>query len=162
MIALLGFLTTVVTGCVSQSHYESEVGGLQKHVRALTTQVTQLDTALESAETALKTEREQAETLRAQITAFREQQAKARSVSSTPTPSLSGMYQTPSGFQIPAKDIQSALHNSGYYHGPIDGQIGPASRQAIRDFQSDQGLKVDGVCGQETWEKLKPYVSVGK
>ena len=40
--------------------------------------------------------------------------------------------------------VQRALANSGYYRGPIDGQIGPQSRQSIANYQQAQGLRVTG------------------
>jgi len=40
--------------------------------------------------------------------------------------------------------VQRALSNRGYYHGPIDGQIGPGSRRAITRYQGAQGLRVTG------------------
>jgi hypothetical protein len=41
-------------------------------------------------------------------------------------------------------DLQRALTHEGYYHGPIDGDIGSGSRAAIRAYQSDHGLEVTG------------------
>jgi hypothetical protein len=41
-------------------------------------------------------------------------------------------------------DVQIALAKRGYYRGPIDGDIGPASRAAIRAYQVDRGLLVTG------------------
>jgi hypothetical protein len=43
-----------------------------------------------------------------------------------------------------ASVVQSALGKRGYYRGPSDGVIGPASRRAVRSFQIDQGLPVTG------------------
>jgi len=40
--------------------------------------------------------------------------------------------------------VQMALTRSGYYNGPIDGRIGPMSRQAISNYQSDRGFRVTG------------------
>lgn len=40
--------------------------------------------------------------------------------------------------------VQRALRRFGYYHGPIDGEIGSGSRAAIRRFQADNGLGVTG------------------
>ena len=40
--------------------------------------------------------------------------------------------------------VQSALARRGYYHGAIDGAIGPMSSRAIARFQADQGLPVTG------------------
>jgi len=40
--------------------------------------------------------------------------------------------------------VQYRLHALGYTVGPIDGLMGPKTRRAIREFQRDQGLTVDG------------------
>lgn len=34
------------------------------------------------------------------------------------------------------------------------GQFGPATADAVRRFQSQRGLHVDGICGQQTWSAL--------
>lgn len=57
------------------------------------------------------------------------------------------------------KEIQAALKNAGYYTGAIDGKIGPKSQQAIRDFQRDSRLTVDGKVGKKTWAKLKEHLN---
>ena len=59
-----------------------------------------------------------------------------------------------------AKKIQQALKNAGYYQGDIDGKLGKQSRQAIRDFQKANNLKVDGKVGENTWAVLKEYSQV--
>ncbi len=56
-----------------------------------------------------------------------------------------------------SRDIQSALREAGYYDGAIDGKLGPKSREAIREFQTDKGLKVDGVAGTNTKKALLQY-----
>jgi hypothetical protein len=43
-----------------------------------------------------------------------------------------------------AEDVQRALRRGGYYYGDIDGDIGPESRAAIREYQRDRGLPVTG------------------
>ena len=40
------------------------------------------------------------------------------------------------------KALQAALARRGYYHGPVDGVLGPQTRNAIRSFQAHQGLPV--------------------
>ena len=40
--------------------------------------------------------------------------------------------------------VQMALARNGYYNGPIDGSLGPMSRQAIANYQADRGLRVTG------------------
>ncbi len=67
--------------------------------------------------------------------------------------------RTLSRVSMSKKEIQAALRNAGYYYGAIDGKIGRMSRQAIKEFQEDHGLKVDGVVGPKTTEKLLPYLS---
>ena len=59
-----------------------------------------------------------------------------------------------------ANEIQTALKNAGFYTGNVDGKIGPKSKKAIEDFQSANGLKVDGKVGLKTWEALGKYLSV--
>jgi len=41
--------------------------------------------------------------------------------------------------------VQSRLARAGYYHGPIDGVMGPGTRYAIRAYERDHGLRVDGI-----------------
>lgn len=36
----------------------------------------------------------------------------------------------------------------------IDGNLGPATEAAVEDFQSGNGLTVDGIVGPQTWSKL--------
>ena len=43
-----------------------------------------------------------------------------------------------------AVDVQRELRRRGYYHGVIDGDIGPGSRAAIRAYQAHHGLAVTG------------------
>lgn len=40
--------------------------------------------------------------------------------------------------------VQVRLTDQGYYHGPIDGDIGPSTRRAIANYQNDHGLDVTG------------------
>ena len=42
-----------------------------------------------------------------------------------------------------AADVQRELRRRGYYRGSIDGDIGPGSRSAIRQYQADRGLERD-------------------
>jgi putative peptidoglycan binding protein len=41
--------------------------------------------------------------------------------------------------------VQRRLARGGYYHGSIDGVIGPGTRTAIRAFEHNNRLPVDGV-----------------
>jgi len=41
--------------------------------------------------------------------------------------------------------VQRRLARGGYYHGAIDGVIGAGTRTAVRAFERNNGLPVDGV-----------------
>lgn len=47
-------------------------------------------------------------------------------------------------------NIQSRLYDWGYYKGSIDGLYGYQTYQAVRYFQSSNGLAVDGIAGPDT------------
>ena len=51
------------------------------------------------------------------------------------------------------KLVQQWLVDAGY-SVEIDGVYGRGTRSAVRDFQSKEGLSVDGVVGQATWDAL--------
>jgi len=50
--------------------------------------------------------------------------------------------------------LQVALRDQGYYEGPVDGDIGPVTREAIARFQSDNGLEVTSAVDRPTLESL--------
>src|SRR3989338_7900945 len=61
------------------------------------------------------------------------------SESSAPTPAAA----SDTAWTRPSKtQIQQALKNAGLYQGPVDGKLGPASREAIREFQRTHSLTV--------------------
>ena len=132
---LLGGLLIGSTGCASQTNYDSQIASLQG-------QLAQTQAALQA---------EQAKNLGLQ---------KQLSGPTIPEEPYKGStYRTAGGFEVPAKDIQKALKGAGYYSGTADGKIGPDSREALRNFQRDNGLTPDGVCGRQTWDKLKTHLS---
>jgi peptidoglycan hydrolase-like protein with peptidoglycan-binding domain len=53
------------------------------------------------------------------------------------------------------RGIQDELAAHGYRPGPADGIVGLRTRQAIRQYQRDAGLTVDGVASKELLEHLK-------
>ena len=52
------------------------------------------------------------------------------------------------------KQVQQKLKDLGYYTGAIDGIIGTKSKTAIKNFQRDKGLVVDGIVGPKTLSAL--------
>lgn len=53
------------------------------------------------------------------------------------------------------KALQKRLLDLGYdVVGTADGIFGPKTDKGVREFQSDEGLTVDGIVGQKTWKAL--------
>jgi N-acetyl-anhydromuramyl-L-alanine amidase AmpD len=59
--------------------------------------------------------------------------------------------QGDSGAKVRA--VQSQLNESGAGLA-VDGAFGPATATAVRNFQSSKGLDVDGIVGDNTWNKM--------
>jgi hypothetical protein len=51
-------------------------------------------------------------------------------------------------------EVQTQLQRDGYYDGPIDGVLGPVTRQAITAFQADHGLAVTSAIDEPTLASL--------
>lgn len=68
-----------------------------------------------------------------------------------------GLVSVPSGSVIPGASsyyvrlLQSSLNSLGYNAGTADGIYGPNTANAIKHFQSAQGITSDGIAGQITW-----------
>jgi len=60
--------------------------------------------------------------------------------------------------QLPPGDVtmqvQEALAQAGYYYGPIDGVLGPETRDAILRFQADNGLATTAAIDEATLSTL--------
>ena len=55
----------------------------------------------------------------------------------------------------PVRDIQTTLNARGYDAGPADGIAGPRTRAAIRAYQRDNGLAVDGQPTAALWQHMQ-------
>jgi peptidoglycan hydrolase-like protein with peptidoglycan-binding domain len=51
-------------------------------------------------------------------------------------------------------NVQSSLQEQGYYHGEVDGVLGPLTRAAIASYQEANGLYVTSAVDQPTLEAL--------
>ena len=54
-------------------------------------------------------------------------------------------YYEPAATSSLEASVQRVLRKRGYYSGPVDGDIGPRSRNAIREYQAEHGLYVNGI-----------------
>ena len=52
------------------------------------------------------------------------------------------------------REVQESLRDKGYYHGHVDGVLGPQTREAIRQYQKSENLPVTGRLDGETAGKL--------
>ncbi|MEA3510572.1 MAG: peptidoglycan-binding domain-containing protein [Actinomycetota bacterium] len=76
-------------------------------------------------------------------------------VPSTTTSSSSTTTTSPYGGATLTTDIiQQELSILGYFDGEPDGILGPLTEAALREFQTDAGITVDGEHGPETYEAL--------
>jgi hypothetical protein len=51
-------------------------------------------------------------------------------------------------------NVQAALQQQGYYHGDVDGLLGPLTRDAIANYQRDHGLYMTSAIDRPTLESL--------
>jgi peptidoglycan hydrolase-like protein with peptidoglycan-binding domain len=52
------------------------------------------------------------------------------------------------------RDAQQQLQSDGYYKGSVDGAYGPMTRAAIRKYQRDNNLTVNGQLDRQTCDRL--------
>ena len=53
------------------------------------------------------------------------------------------------------RDLQQRLAGLGYETAPVEaGTYGDSTAAAVRAFQTARGLRVDGICGRQTWSNL--------
>lgn len=50
--------------------------------------------------------------------------------------------------------VQQLLAATSFYAGALDMSYGPATRQAVKDYQKQKKIAIDGVCGPTTWRTL--------
>ncbi len=79
-------------------------------------------------------------------------QGELRSASAAPAATA------PARKRLSTREIQRALAAAGYYKGTVDGKEGRQTKKAIREFQSANGLRPDGVVGRKTAEALQAYL----
>jgi len=61
--------------------------------------------------------------------------------------------------RIAVRGLQRRLVAAGSDELEIDGEFGPATEAAVKAFQEDAGIDVDGIVGPQTWGALTPEES---
>jgi peptidoglycan hydrolase-like protein with peptidoglycan-binding domain len=57
---------------------------------------------------------------------------------------------------------QLELRNKGFYHGSLDGVVGPETKRAIDQFQRNNGLSRTAVLDAQTFDALTGYPGIGQ
>jgi peptidoglycan hydrolase-like protein with peptidoglycan-binding domain len=52
------------------------------------------------------------------------------------------------------KQLQQFLRDNNFGSLEIDGDFGPLTEAAVKKYQSDRGLVVDGIVGPATWARI--------
>ncbi|MFW5999801.1 MAG: spore cortex-lytic enzyme [Halanaerobiaceae bacterium] len=52
------------------------------------------------------------------------------------------------------RTLQRKLSQWGFYEESVDGVFGNSTSRAVKDFQRKNGLRVDGLVGEKTWQAL--------
>ncbi|HCM42722.1 MAG TPA: peptidoglycan-binding domain-containing protein [Candidatus Omnitrophota bacterium] len=150
----------LLSGCASTGSRANSQNAVNAQMGVLADEVTRLDMALQETRAQLQREQSRVAELEGRLGGAAPAYAPAANTSYAAVSSepYSGVYRTPSGFEIPAASIQKALKGSGHYQGEVDGKIGPDTREAVRNFQRDNGLTPDGIVGKTTWNRLKTHL----
>jgi peptidoglycan hydrolase-like protein with peptidoglycan-binding domain/uncharacterized protein YegP (UPF0339 family) len=64
---------------------------------------------------------------------------------------------------VVVRRLQRGLRRAGYAPGPVDGRYGPLTAAAVKRFQANHALRVDGIVGPATRRALRaaPVLSLG-
>ena len=77
----------------------------------------------------------------------------------TPTPTPKSLQRGFTGSDA-VRAVQRRLKELGYYKGSADGDFGPATEQAVKEFQKANGLTADGKVGEKTLAKMNAKTAV--
>lgn len=129
----------LLSGCATgRKKNDLEMQGLKNQISLLETQVQSKDEEINSLKDALNKAQE-------------EKSVEAQNINKKNVVSM--VKDRPN-----LKQIQTALKNAGYNPGTIDGRLGSQTKEAIKSFQKDNGLHVDGRVGKKTWNLLRKYL----
>jgi peptidoglycan hydrolase-like protein with peptidoglycan-binding domain len=135
---VVAFFVVSMAGCATCKKRDTEIQGLKEKVQSLETESQAKDNEINNLrETLAKQMQESGQT---------SSNIEVRNTKEHPT----------------VKQMQTALKNAGYNPGTVDGKMGKQTREALRNFQRDKGLKIDGKAGKLTWGLLREYLDKTK
>ncbi len=138
VLAVLAFALTL-NGCATAKKKQAE------ELESCKNQLTMLESQVQSRDE--------------EIDSLRDQLSKIQEKTGSDTSSGSKKRVVPEVKSRPnIKQIQTALNNAGYNSGAIDGKMGNSTIEAIKAFQRDNKLRVDGKVGKRTWSLLRTYL----
>lgn len=138
ILVLLVFVISLSGCATARKQNDMENQGLRNQVSLLEAQIQAKDQEIVTLRDALGKTAEEKESFKREVTKKR----AIGEVKSRPN----------------TKQIQAALENAGYNPGPIDGQMGRQTKDAIKAFQKANNLAVDGKVGKKTWALLREYL----
>ena len=164
-IFMVGSLLAL-SGCAVTQSPDSEIEGLRKQLNIVEgqtqekdRQITSLQDSLHKGKSDLQSQLEEKEKTIASLQLALDNEAKQRALLSEKIDALTGQYKTRASVNY-IKQIQTALKNAGYDPGIIDGKLGSKTRKAIRYFQKENRLDINGKIDKKTWLKLKKYLHI--
>jgi len=135
-VLMIVFATIFLSGCATMGKkHDMEIQQLQSRVNSLELELERKNHEIASLENELEAR-------------------TSRSVKGAPVEEVFS-----ESTKLSKKEIQEALKGAGFYDGPVDGKIGPKTKDAIIAFQKENGLKADGVVGRKTSSELRKYLS---
>lgn len=80
--------------------------------------------------------------------------SNAKAKSSSSSSKSSSIVLRPGSRGQAVSDLQTQLKKLNYYHSTVDGKYGPLTTSAVRTFQINHNLQVDGIAGPQTLKAL--------
>ncbi len=150
-VAWMGLLALLAAGCATN------IGPRAQETEALKSQVASLEGKIGDLNQKVEEVSQRQGALETEVQATRSTRLLE---SSQPKPSApakaTGSYSKVAS--LSDRQIQQALKTAGFYAGPIDGRIGPQTKEAVRKFQRSNRLSPDGQVGTRTSSALAKFL----
>ncbi len=134
--------SVMLAGCATAS------GSKAKETEAIKAQVASLESQLNTVNQRIEEVSQRQGALEANLQAAQASQA-TQTESGSPRKAASSLNH---------RQVQLALKTAGFYAGPVDGKLGPQTKEAVKAFQRSNGLTPDGTVGSKTASLLSRYL----